>query len=139
MGSRRKFSGQSLTNICDFFIFYHSSTREMELDYYHQKLNVRVVSRTAIRFKTYDLRKLYKNLEIELWHNLMPSLCTKIRIWQYNYKIEENQLLIHNKSPNLFDFDKFFSTYFVRDYSWISSNYGLLFFLIWKIDTPFFI
>ena len=76
-GKQKKISGQSLTNICDFFIFYHSSTSEMELDYYHQKLNVRVVSRTAIRFKTYDLRKLYKNLEIELWHNLMPSLCTK--------------------------------------------------------------
>ena len=30
----------------------------MELDYYHQKVRVRVASRVAKRLKTYDLKKL---------------------------------------------------------------------------------
>ena len=30
----------------------------MELDYYHQKVNVRVASQVAKRLKTYDLKKL---------------------------------------------------------------------------------
>ena len=38
------------------------TTNEMELDYYHQKVNVRVVSRVAERLKTPDLRNLRKSL-----------------------------------------------------------------------------
>ena len=34
------------------------TTSEMELDYYHQKVRVRVASRVAKRLKTYDLKKL---------------------------------------------------------------------------------
>ena len=55
---------QSWTNICrrfhvlEKFLF---TTSEMELDYYKQKENVRVVSRTAKRLKT-SLHKICENM-----------------------------------------------------------------------------
>ena len=42
-------------DICRQFLF---TTNETEVDYYHQKVNVRVASRVAERHKTYNLRKL---------------------------------------------------------------------------------
>ena len=48
-------------NICTLFPILAQSIftkRESELDYYHQKVNVRVTSRVAKRLKTKDLGKL---------------------------------------------------------------------------------
>ena len=59
--TKRKIFRQSWTK--HLYIFHFSAqfvftTSETELDYYHQKVNVWVVSRVAKRLNTYDLRKL---------------------------------------------------------------------------------
>ena len=42
----------------DFFAQSVFTTSETKVDYYHQKVNVRVMSQVAERFKTQDLKKL---------------------------------------------------------------------------------
>ena len=55
--------GQNICRPSNIFAHLLSITNEMELDYYHQKVNVRVVSRVAERLKTPDLRNLRKSLK----------------------------------------------------------------------------
>ena len=55
--------GQNICRPSNIFAQLLSTTNEMELDYYHQKVNVRVVSRVAERLKTPDLRNLRKSLK----------------------------------------------------------------------------
>ena len=49
---------------CNFGQIFHFVTQflftidETELDYYHQKVHIRVASRVAIRLKSWELRKL---------------------------------------------------------------------------------
>ena len=49
-------------------------TSESELGYYHQKVNVRVVSRVAVRLKTLDLKNLEKFEKISEILELLGSL-----------------------------------------------------------------
>ena len=48
----------------------------MELDYYHQKLNVPVAVRVAKRHKTQDI-KFQENLKIVRRHSLVPMFPSK--------------------------------------------------------------
>ena len=50
--------GQNFCRLFHFSSQFIFTTSQTELDYYHQKVNVRVVPRVAERLKTYDLRKL---------------------------------------------------------------------------------
>ena len=58
---KRKFSDNLGPSICRLFQFleqFFFTTSETGLDYYHQKVSVRVASRVAERLNTQDLRKL---------------------------------------------------------------------------------
>ena len=50
--------GQNLCRLFHFVAQLVFTTSETELDYYHQKVNIRVSSRVVERLKTEDLRKL---------------------------------------------------------------------------------
>ena len=50
--------GQNIWRVSHFLVQVFFTTSETELDYYHQKVSVRVASRIAERLKTQDLRKL---------------------------------------------------------------------------------
>ena len=50
--------GQNIWRVFHFLVQVFFTTSETELDYYHQKVSVRVASRIAERLKTQDLRKL---------------------------------------------------------------------------------
>ena len=54
--AKRKFSDNHGQNICRLFHFFEQF--ETQLDYYQQKMNVRVASQVAEPLKTEDLRKL---------------------------------------------------------------------------------
>ena len=66
----REYNGQQFMynlgqNICRLFYFlaqFFFTTSETELDYYHQKVSARIVSRVAERLKTYEIRKFTENL-----------------------------------------------------------------------------
>ena len=58
---KQKFSdnlGENIQRLFHFFAQFFFITSAMELDYYHQKVNVRVASGVAKRLKTYDLSKI---------------------------------------------------------------------------------
>ena len=50
--------GQSICRLFNFLALFVFITSETELDYYQQKVNVRVVLRVAEQLKNYSLRKL---------------------------------------------------------------------------------
>ena len=50
--------GQNIQKLFHFLPQFFFTTSETELDYYHQKVNVRVASRDIERPKTQDLRKI---------------------------------------------------------------------------------
>ena len=50
--------GQNIQRLFHFLAQFLFTTSEMELNYYHQKVNVRVAPRVAERLKTWNLRKL---------------------------------------------------------------------------------
>ena len=50
--------GQNICRLFPFLAEFVLSTSETELDYYQQKVNVRVASRMAEQFKIEDFRKL---------------------------------------------------------------------------------
>ena len=49
--------GQNIWGLLHFLAQFFFTTSETELDYYHQKVSVRVASRVGERLKTEDLRK----------------------------------------------------------------------------------
>ena len=69
--------GQNIRRRFHFLAQFLCPTSETELDYYHQKVNVRVDSRIAKWLKTYDLRKLRiskKSLKcLDLMASTQPS------------------------------------------------------------------
>ena len=50
--------GQNIQILFHFLVEFVFTTSEKELDYYHQKVNVRIASGVAERLKTQDFRKL---------------------------------------------------------------------------------
>ena len=46
--------GQNICGLFDFLAQLVFTTSETKLDYLHQKVNVRVASRVAVRLKTYE-------------------------------------------------------------------------------------
>ena len=50
--------GQNICRIFHVFVQFLLTTSDMELDFYHQKVDMRVASRVAQGLKTCDLRKL---------------------------------------------------------------------------------
>ena len=70
-----------------------------ELDYYDQKVNVRVASRVAERLKTQNLRKLrnFKNIPKMLgFHSEYPAIHPKAKFWRFSVKNRTKSAVKHS-------------------------------------------
>ena len=98
-----KFSDNLGKNNCGVFHFLAQSvctTSEMELNYNHQKVNVRVASQVAKQLKTWNLKKLwnFKKIPEMLWVNgEYPAVDPRAKFWRFFVKSFKKSALKHSK------------------------------------------
>ena len=68
------------------------TTSEWELDYYHEKVNVKVASQVAKPRKTWDLRRLGNFKEISELLGIVGLVLSQPHKRQQRYKIAKNSL-----------------------------------------------
>ena len=76
-------------NICSFLAQFAFTTTETELEYYYQKVNVRVAVRVTERLKTWDLKKLWnlkKILEMLGFDSKYPAVHERAKLWRFPVK-----------------------------------------------------
>ena len=78
--------GQNIYRLSNFLAQLVFTASETELDYCHQKVNVRVASRVAKRLMTYDLSKLgnfWKISEMLGFDGEYPAVLPKVKFWRF--------------------------------------------------------
>ena len=82
--------GQNISNLFHLLAQFLFTTSETKLDYYHQKINVRVALQVAEQLKT--LRNFKKNPEMLEVNGENPTGHSKDKFWRFQENIVKNQL-----------------------------------------------
>ena len=102
--------GQNSGRLFDIFAQFSFTTSESELNYYHQNLNLRVLSQAAEQVKTLDLRKsrnfkkkpVIQKPMLNIYARKWPKICCKL--FQKTPDLLIGTLLQICKSSNIFAF-----------------------------------